>query len=211
MGSGKGNPEGWVAVVKPGRVMFELAGVPEPLAREAMLPRRSTSCRSRPSSSRGWGTDDGERRPPSCASFPTTSCCRAGWSQRKEELFNLRFQLATGQLDNPARHQGRPSRRGARIATVLRERAIELELDATRPVSEAGERAVSDERRRRSKRGARKTRTGVVVSDKHGQDRPGPHRPAGATRAVRQDRAPLVEAGRARRDATMRTWATPSA
>ena len=36
MGSGKGSPEGWVAVVKPGRVMFELAGVPEPLAREAM-------------------------------------------------------------------------------------------------------------------------------------------------------------------------------
>jgi large subunit ribosomal protein L16 len=36
MGSGKGNPEGWVAVVKPGRVMFELAGVPEPEAREAM-------------------------------------------------------------------------------------------------------------------------------------------------------------------------------
>ena len=36
MGSGKGSPEGWVAVIKPGRVMFELAGVPEPLAREAM-------------------------------------------------------------------------------------------------------------------------------------------------------------------------------
>ena len=36
MGSGKGNPEGWVAVVKPGRVMFELSGVPEDLAREAM-------------------------------------------------------------------------------------------------------------------------------------------------------------------------------
>ena len=36
MGSGKGSPEGWVAVVKPGRVMFELSGVPEPLAREAM-------------------------------------------------------------------------------------------------------------------------------------------------------------------------------
>ena len=36
MGSGKGSPEGWVAVVKPGRVMFELAGVPESLAREAM-------------------------------------------------------------------------------------------------------------------------------------------------------------------------------
>jgi large subunit ribosomal protein L16 len=36
MGSGKGAPEHWVAVVKPGRVMFELAGVPEPLARDAM-------------------------------------------------------------------------------------------------------------------------------------------------------------------------------
>ena len=36
MGSGKGSPEGWVAVVKPGRVMFELSGVDETLAREAM-------------------------------------------------------------------------------------------------------------------------------------------------------------------------------
>jgi large subunit ribosomal protein L16 len=36
MGSGKGAPEHWVAVVKPGRVMFELAGVPEPLAKEAL-------------------------------------------------------------------------------------------------------------------------------------------------------------------------------
>jgi len=36
MGSGKGSPEWWVANVKPGRVMFELAGVPEPVAREAM-------------------------------------------------------------------------------------------------------------------------------------------------------------------------------
>src|SRR5947209_18562161 len=47
MGSGKGSPEGWVAVVKPGRVMFEMSGVSESLAREAMrlaghkLPVRS--------------------------------------------------------------------------------------------------------------------------------------------------------------------------
>lgn len=47
MGSGKGSPEHWVAPVKPGRVMFELSGVPEELAREAMrkashkLPVRS--------------------------------------------------------------------------------------------------------------------------------------------------------------------------
>src|SRR5213592_488638 len=36
MGKGKGSPESWVAVVKPGRVMFELAGVSEPLAKEAL-------------------------------------------------------------------------------------------------------------------------------------------------------------------------------
>jgi len=36
MGSGKGAPEGWVAVVKKGRVMFEVAGVPEEVAKEAL-------------------------------------------------------------------------------------------------------------------------------------------------------------------------------
>ena len=48
MGSGKGSPEYWVAVVKPGRVMFEIAGVSEETAREALrlasykLPIKST-------------------------------------------------------------------------------------------------------------------------------------------------------------------------
>jgi large subunit ribosomal protein L16 len=36
MGSGKGSPEYWVAVVKPGRIMFEMAGVSEEIAKEAM-------------------------------------------------------------------------------------------------------------------------------------------------------------------------------
>jgi large subunit ribosomal protein L16 len=36
MGKGKGAPEGWVAVVKPGRILFEMSGVPEELAKEAM-------------------------------------------------------------------------------------------------------------------------------------------------------------------------------
>ena len=36
MGSGKGSPEYWVAVVKPGRIMFELAGIPEEAAKEAL-------------------------------------------------------------------------------------------------------------------------------------------------------------------------------
>ena len=41
MGSGKGSPEGWVAVVKPGRVMFELAGVDEALAKRGPAARRA--------------------------------------------------------------------------------------------------------------------------------------------------------------------------
>jgi large subunit ribosomal protein L16 len=36
MGKGKGNPEYWVAVIKPGRVLFELEGVPADLAKQAM-------------------------------------------------------------------------------------------------------------------------------------------------------------------------------
>lgn len=48
MGGGKGSPEGWVAVVKPGRVMYEVAGVPEHLAREALrLASHKLSVKSR--------------------------------------------------------------------------------------------------------------------------------------------------------------------
>jgi len=56
----------------------------------------------------------------------------------KEELFNLRFQLATGQLDNPARMK-QVRHDVARIATVRRERQIELELDAIAAETDDGE------------------------------------------------------------------------
>ena len=62
MGSGKGSPEYWVAVVKPGRVMFEIAGVPEEKAREAMrlamhkLPVKCKFVYSRRFRSKGWGS-----------------------------------------------------------------------------------------------------------------------------------------------------------
>ena len=55
MGSGKGNPELWVAVVQPGRVLFELAGVDEELARAAM-ERAIQKLPSRPASWCGPGT-----------------------------------------------------------------------------------------------------------------------------------------------------------
>ena len=48
MGSGKGSPEYWVAVVKPGRVLFEIAGVPEETAREAMrLASHKLPCKTK--------------------------------------------------------------------------------------------------------------------------------------------------------------------
>ena len=50
MGSGKGAPEHWVAVVKPGRVMFELAGVPEDAGQGSASPRREQAARCRRSS-----------------------------------------------------------------------------------------------------------------------------------------------------------------
>jgi len=48
MGSGKGSPEFWVAVVKPGRVLFEIGGVPEADAREAMrLASHKLPCKTK--------------------------------------------------------------------------------------------------------------------------------------------------------------------
>ena len=48
MGSGKGAPDHWVAVVKPGRVMFEIAGVPEETAREALrLASHKLPCKTK--------------------------------------------------------------------------------------------------------------------------------------------------------------------
>ncbi len=48
MGSGKGSPEYWVAVVKPGRVLFEIAGVPEETAREALrLASHKLPCKTK--------------------------------------------------------------------------------------------------------------------------------------------------------------------
>ncbi len=48
MGSGKGSPEFWVAVVKPGRVMFEIAGVAEEIAREALrLASHKLPCKTK--------------------------------------------------------------------------------------------------------------------------------------------------------------------
>ena len=55
MGSGKGSPESWVAVVKPGRVLFEIAGVPADVAREALRLASQMCIRDRGQADDGVG------------------------------------------------------------------------------------------------------------------------------------------------------------
>ena len=74
MGTGKGGVEGWVAVVKPGRVMFELSGVDEELAREAMrLAGHKLPIKTKFVMREGAGQ---QRRPPMCTIWTT----RSWWS-----------------------------------------------------------------------------------------------------------------------------------
>ena len=61
MGSGKGAPEYWVSVVKPGRVLFEVAGVPEADAREALrLASHKLPLRCKIMTAENYGRKDGE-------------------------------------------------------------------------------------------------------------------------------------------------------
>ena len=61
MGSGKGSPEYWVAVVKPGRIMFELAGVPTDVAKEAMrLASHKLPIKTKFVSRQAWGGEADE-------------------------------------------------------------------------------------------------------------------------------------------------------
>jgi large subunit ribosomal protein L16 len=122
MGKGKGNPEGWVAVVKPGRMMFEVEGISEPLARKALalaaakLPvktrfvARQEGCAMETSELREMSVDD----------------LRGKLGELVEEQFRLRFRSATESIGNPMRF--RALRRDiARIKTVLRQRASQGE------------------------------------------------------------------------------------
>ena len=125
MGSGKGNPEFWVAVVKPGRVMFELAGVPEDVAREAMRkaePQASDQDAIRQPGGRHEHCRDSREM--------TTEELLESLDEAREEKFNLRFQLATNQLDNTARVKA-VKKDIARILTEMRVR--EMNRGSKRP------------------------------------------------------------------------------
>ena len=115
MGSGKGSPEGWVAVVKPGRVMFELSGVPEPLAREAMrLAGHKLPVKTKFVQREGGPV----MKAVEVHNLEDAQLVEFADNARKE-LFNLRFQHATGQLENTARLKAAKSDL-ARALTVAR-------------------------------------------------------------------------------------------
>ena len=112
MGSGKGTLEYWVAVVKPGRVMFELAGVPEEVAKEALrLAMHKLPCKCKIVS-----RADLEGGAKSVAELNEELVAA------KKELFNLRFQNATNQLDNTSRIK-EVRKNIARIQTVITEKS----------------------------------------------------------------------------------------
>ena len=122
MGSGKGNPEQWVAVVKPGRVLFELSGVTEPVAREAMrLAIHKLPIKAR------FIMRDGRRGVAMTKASElrelTDDVLELRLAEAKDELFKLRFGLATGQLDDSTRLP-LARREVARMHTLRREREI---------------------------------------------------------------------------------------
>ena len=117
MGSGKGTLEYWVAVVKPGRVMFELSGVPEEVAREALrLAMHKLPCKCKIVSREDLeGGDNSEDLKGKSVAELNEELVAA-----KKELFNLRFQNATNQLENTSRIK-EVRKNIARIQTVITE------------------------------------------------------------------------------------------
>jgi hypothetical protein len=96
MGSGKGSPEYWVSVVKPGRIMFEIGGIPEETAREALrlaatkLPCKTSSSYAVPRPRQVVN----KMKANEIAECPLQSLTR-GSSSLKRYLFMLRMQHAT--------------------------------------------------------------------------------------------------------------------
>ena len=120
MGKGKGAPEGWVAVVKPGRILFEMEGVPEAEARRAMelasakLPIKT---QVRDPVRRGEGVMKAVELRDMDA-----EASRAKEQELDDQLFRMRIQKSMGQLEAPGKIKD-VRRDLARIKTILREKA----------------------------------------------------------------------------------------
>ena len=126
MGSGKGALEYWVAVVKPGRVMFEVQGVPEEVAKEALrlamhklpLKCKIASKEELEEVEQAVKTKDFMNE----LNSKSVDDLQKDLVAAKKELFNLRFQNATNQLDNTSRIKD-VRKNIARIQTVIAQKA----------------------------------------------------------------------------------------
>lgn len=117
-GKGKGNPESWVAVVKEGKIMFEISGVTEEVAREALrlaMHKLPIKCKF------VTKENGGEKMKVKEIRELTTEQIEAKIVEAKDEIFKLRMQQATGNLEKPSRiHELRKD--VARMKTILAER-----------------------------------------------------------------------------------------
>ena len=160
MGSGKGNPEHWVAVVKPGRVMFELSGVPEPTAREAMrLAMHKLPIKTRFVVRQDEALSDGIARQQSCASS-TTPSWSTGWRRRRKSCSTSasRTPPASSTTSPASRRSGATSPASRRCCASAR---------SPRPSSwKRRSRHMADETTDTTRTTRRKVREGLVVSTK---------------------------------------------
>ena len=120
MGKGKGAPEGWVAVVRPGKVLFEMEGVSETEARRAM----QLACGQAADQDPLLGALRRGEAAMKAADLREIDIegLRAKSLELEDELFRMRVRKSMGQLEKPARI--RDTRRDlARVQTVLREKA----------------------------------------------------------------------------------------
>ena len=115
MGSGKGAPEGWVAPVKRGKVMFEIAGVSEEVAREALR----LASHKLPVKSKFMKLEEIKKFVAELRGLSQEELAKKE-NELKKELFDLRFQAAAGQLDQTAR-LNEVKKQIARIKTVQSE------------------------------------------------------------------------------------------
>ena len=134
MGAGKGAVEGWIAVVKPGRILFEVAGVSEEVAREALrLASHKLPVKTKFVKRENWVVKQMKAKE---IRDLTTSEIEEQIKSSKE-AFNLRFQLATGQLEETARIRT-VKKNNCTSKTVAREREIERKQKLINNIFERG-------------------------------------------------------------------------
>ena len=105
MGKGKGAPEGWVAVVRPGKILYEMEGVPEDQAQEAMRLAGTQAQRQDKICQEIW---EGGGMKASKMRDMSKEDLLLEESELRKQLLRLRFQAATGQIEERPEDEGHP-------------------------------------------------------------------------------------------------------